>query len=80
MRILTASNARSNLYQLLEQVADTHDPVLIRGKRANGVLLSAEDWDAIQATLHLLSIAHMHEAIKEGMAEAVDECSKELRW
>jgi antitoxin YefM len=80
MQTLTASEARANLYRLIDQAAESHQPIAITGKRANAVLLSAEDWSAIQETLYLLSVPGMREAILEGMAESPDECSKELDW
>lgn len=77
---LTASEARANLYRLLDQASETHKPITINGKRNSAVLVSAEDWQAIQETLHLLSVPGMRESIKEGMSEPVDSCSKELDW
>ena len=53
MATLTASEARAGLYRLIDQVAESHKPVVISGKRANAVLISEEDWSAIQETLHL---------------------------
>ncbi|MDD2610423.1 MAG: type II toxin-antitoxin system Phd/YefM family antitoxin [Giesbergeria sp.] len=80
MQILTASNARANLYRLMDQAAESHQPITIAGKRHNAVLLSAEDWQAIQETLYLLSVPGMRESIKEGMAEPTAACAKELDW
>lgn len=80
MSALTASAARANLYRLIDQADQSHQPVLITGKRANAVLLSESDWSAIQETLHLLAIAGMRESIKAGMAESVDSCATELEW
>ncbi|MBH3338425.1 type II toxin-antitoxin system Phd/YefM family antitoxin [Pseudomonas mendocina] len=80
MRTVTASEARANLYRLMDQSAESHQPILIYGKRVNAVLLSAEDWQAIQATLHLLSIPGMRQCIKKGMTEPVDACTKALDW
>ena len=80
MPTLTASDARANLYRLMDQAAESHQPIVIAGKRGNAVLVSAEDWDAIQETLHLLSVPGMRESIKEGMAESVDSCAKDLDW
>ena len=80
MRTLTASEARTNLYRLMDQSAESLQPILISGKRTNSVLLSTENWDAIQETLYLLSVPSMRESIKEGTAEPVDECAKELDW
>ena len=80
MTALTASEARANLYRLIDQAAESHEPILIAGKRANAVLLSEEDWASIQETLHLLAVPGMRESIKAGMAEPVDNCSTELDW
>lgn len=76
----TVSEARANLYRLMDQAAESHQPIVITGKRHDAVLLSAEDWQAIQETLYLLSVPGMRESIKEGMAESVDEGAKELDW
>ena len=80
MTTLSASDARANLYRLMDQAAVSHQPIVITGKRHDSVLLSAEDWQAIQETLHLLSVPGMRESIKEGMAQPIDECDKELDW
>lgn len=80
MQTLTASEARANLYRLMDQTAESHQPIIIAGKRHDAVLLSAEDWQAIQETLHLLSIPNLRESIKAGMAETVDQCATELDW
>lgn len=80
MQILTASDARANLYRLIDQTTESHQPIVISGKRGNAVLISSEDWDAIQETLYLLSVPDMRESIKSGMAEPVEACSKELNW
>lgn len=80
MTKLTASEARANLYRLIDQTAESHQPIHIAGKRTNAVLLSAEDWQAIQETLYLLSVPGMRESIKEGMAEPLSESAKALDW
>ncbi len=78
MQTLTATEARTNLYRLIDQVAESHQPVAISGKRANAILISADDWESIQETLYLLSVLGMQESIKEGIEESVDSCSGEL--
>jgi len=80
MSAVTASEARANLYRLMDEVAQSHDPLLITGKRGNAVLLSETDWNAIQETLYLLSVPGMRESIVEGMDTAVDECDESLDW
>ena len=80
MQTLSASDARANLYRLMDQTAESHQPITISGKRHVAVLVSAEDWQAIQETLYLLAVPGMRESIKEGMAESVDNCAKDLDW
>ena len=73
MTTLTASEARSNLYRLIDLAAESHQPIHIAGKRRSAVLVAAEDWQAIQETLHLLSIPGMRESIMEAKAEPLEE-------
>ncbi|MDV6342403.1 type II toxin-antitoxin system Phd/YefM family antitoxin [Nitrosomonas sp. Is24] len=80
MTILNATEARAKLYSLIDETAQTHQPIMIKGKRANAVLLSEEDWNAINETLYLLSIPGMRESIIEGLATGVNQCSKDLDW
>jgi prevent-host-death family protein len=80
MTTLTASEARANLYRLIDQAAESHQPIHIAGKRTSAVLLSSEDWEAIQETLYLLSIPGMRESIKAGMAEPLGKSAKGLKW
>jgi antitoxin YefM len=80
MTAITASEARANLYRLIDEAAVSHQPLLISGKRNNAVLVSAEDWEAIQETLFLLSVPGMRESIREGMETPVDECAEDLDW
>ncbi|WP_018882137.1 MULTISPECIES: type II toxin-antitoxin system Phd/YefM family antitoxin [unclassified Thioalkalivibrio] len=77
---ITATEARSNLYRLIDETAESHEPIVITGKRNNAVLLSESDWSAIQETLHLLSVPGMRESIREGMDTPADECHEELDW
>ncbi|ACH83240.1 MULTISPECIES: type II toxin-antitoxin system Phd/YefM family antitoxin [Acidithiobacillus] len=80
MSTLTASEARANLYRLIDQAAESHQPIYIAGKRTSAVLLSTEDWEAIQETLYLLSVPGMRESIKEGMAEPLSKSNMDLKW
>ena len=80
MTILNATEARSKLYSLIDETAETHQPIVITGKRGNAVLISEADWNAISETLHLMSVPGMAESIKEGMNTPVSECSEELDW
>ena len=80
MATLTASEARANLYRLIDQAAESHQPIHIAGKRTSAVLLSTEDWEAIQETLYLLSVPGMRESIKEDMAEPLGESARKIEW
>lgn len=80
MTILNATEARTRLYSLIDETASTHQPIIIKGKRSNAVLLSEEDWNAINETLYLISVPGMRESIIEGMATDISECSKDLDW
>jgi antitoxin YefM len=80
MPVLTASQARSKLYRLIDEASASHEPILITGKRGNAVLVSEEDWRSIQETLYLMSIPGMRESIVEGLGTPVDECAKEIDW
>ena len=78
--VLTASEARANLYRLIDQTAESHEPISISGKRANAVLVAESDWNAMQETLYLLSVPGMRESIKQGMAQLPETLAKELDW
>jgi antitoxin YefM len=80
MQTLTATEARTNLYRLIDQTAESHQPIAISGKRSSAILISSDDWESIQETLYLLSVPGMRESIKAGMSESIDSCSKELDW
>lgn len=77
---VTASEARANLYRLIDETNESHQPVVISGKRSSAVLVSAEDWGAIQETLHLLSVPGMRESIKKGMAEPIGKSARAVKW
>jgi len=80
MNILTVSEARANLYRLIDEASTSHEPMFIKGKRHNAVLISEEDWRSLQETFYLLSVPGMAESIKEGMATPDEECSTEIEF
>lgn len=80
MPTLTASEARANLYRLIDEAAEHHQPIQISGKSNSAVLVGAEDWQAIQETLYLLSIPGMRESIQKARAEPLSTSAKTLRW
>ena len=80
MTTISASEARANLYRLIDEAAFSHQTLLITGKRNKAVLVSNDDWEAIQETLFLLSVPGMRESIRKGKDTPVDECSESLDW
>jgi antitoxin YefM len=80
MTTLNVTEARANLYKLIDDTSVSHEPVVITGKRGNAVLLAEDDWNAINETLHLLSVPGMRESILEGMQESIDKSATELNW
>jgi prevent-host-death family protein len=80
MTNITVTEARKRLYKLLDEVAQSHEPVQIAGKRNSAVLIAEDDWRSIQETLYLTSIPGMRESILAGMKTPVDECEEELNW
>ena len=80
MTTLNATEARANLYKLIDETLTTHQPIRITGKRGNAVLLSEDDWRSVEETLFLLSIPGMRESIREGMAEDIKELDNSVDW
>ena len=80
MTTLSASEARKRLYNLVDEVKETHRPVQIVGKRSSAVLVSEEDWNAIEETLYLTAIPGMRESIKKGLKTPVEKCGEKPGW
>lgn len=80
MATLTATEARKNLYRLIDETSSTHEPITITGKRGNAILISESDWKAIQETMFLVNISGMRESILEGLRTPVEDCNEGLDW
>lgn len=80
MTTLNATEARSKLYSLIDETQKTHKPIVITGKRGNAVLLSEDDWAAINETLYLLSTPGMRESIRDGMETDLNDCDTDIDW
>jgi len=80
MPIFSATEARANLYRLIEETLESHQPIVIKGKKGNAVILSEDDWNSINETLYLLSVPGMRDSIVEGLNAPIDECAEELDW
>jgi antitoxin YefM len=80
MAAVNATNARRNLYRLIREVSDSHEPLTITGRDDSAVLLGEDDWRAKQETLYLLSIPGMSESMRKGLKTPVGRCDVELNW
>ena len=80
MKTISVTKARSNLYKLLDEAEISGEPIQITGKRSNGILISENDWRAINETLYLLSIPGMRESIRDGLNTPINECETKLEW
>jgi len=80
MPTLSATEARTKLYRLIDQASLSHEPILITGKRSNAVLISEDNWRSIQETIYLLNISGMRESIREGLATPLEDCTEEIDW
>ena len=77
---MTVSQARTNIYKIMDETAQTHQPIMITGKRNNVVMISEEDWNAIEETLYLNSIPNMASSIKDAMNATDSEFSEDIEW
>ena len=80
MRTISATEARQNLYRLIDEVTANSEPLHIVGPRSEVVVVSAEEWRGIEETLYLLSIPGMRESLLEARAGPFDDCDGEIEW
>lgn len=80
IKTIPVSKARANIFKLIEEINEEHQPIVITGKNSDAVLLSLDDWNALQETLYLTSIPNMKESILEGLNTPVEECETKLPW
>ena len=74
MTAISATKAKENIYQILSDVNSSSQPITIMNNRGkNGVLISEDDWNAIQETLYLNTIPGMVESIVEAVKEPLGE-------
>ena len=79
-KVMTVSQARTNIYKIMDETSQTHQPIMITGKRNNVVMISEEDWNAIEETLYLNSVTGMADSIKEAMNASDSEFSEDIEW
>ena len=80
MTNLTATVARAQLYALIDRTAESSETIRISGPRNSAILVSEKDWNAMQETLHLLSIPGMRDSIRAGMKTSVARCATKPGW
>jgi len=80
MTTLTATEARKNIYSLVDDVNESHVAIQIQGRRGSAVLIAEDDWRALQETLYLSSVTGMKKSILKGMKTPIRKCSKKLVW
>ena len=80
MITVSVKEASDKLPDLVENTIEKREPVLISGKNNNAVLMAESDWQAMNETLHLLSVPGMRDAIKKGMSENLESTSRKLNW
>jgi prevent-host-death family protein len=83
MTAISATKARENLYQLISDVNTNNSAITITNNRGkNAVILSEDDWNAVQETLHLMSVPGLTESIMEGGKTPIDDClaEEEVEW
>lgn len=79
-KIMSVSQVRADIYNIMDETAQTHEPILITGKRNNVVMISQEDWNAIEETLYLNSIPNMVSSIQDSMNAPDSEFSEDIEW
>ena len=76
MTAINATTARKNLYQLIADVNDSRTPITITNMRGkNAVLISEDDWRAVEETLYLNAIPNMTQSIFAADEEPLSECT-----
>jgi len=78
-RAISVSQARANIFKLIDETNQNHTPIIITGKKNDAVLLSLNDWNSIQETLYLNSIPNMKESIINGLNTPLENC-EEYQW
>jgi antitoxin YefM len=77
---INITNARKDLYKIVDSVNMSHEPIHITGKNSSAVLVGEDDWKSIEETLYLMSIPGMRESIIEGMKTNTENLEEDLDW
>ena len=77
---MSVKEASDKLPDLVENTIEKREPVLISGKNNNAVLMAESDWQAMNETLHSLSVPGMRDAIKKGLSKNLKSTLRKLNW
>ena len=70
MDVLTYSDARANLKGVMDRVVNDRTQIVITRQKAEAVVLvSLEDWNAMEETMHLLSTPANAERLRESIRQ-----------
>ena len=72
MKRIAASNARSHFYKLIDEIAESNEPIHITGYRSNAVLISENFWKAIQEKLYSGKNKSIPERLKTPVEESTE--------
>ena len=79
MTTISVKEASAKLSELIENVAASHEPVVITSKHHNAILVDEGHWKAITETLHLLSAPSMRKSILSSIQEGIEGAAKGLK-
>lgn len=70
MMTITATEARKTFFELIKQTSQCHEIIEIQHKSGNAVMMSADDYESLQETLHLLSQPDFKQKFDESIQQA----------
>jgi prevent-host-death family protein len=80
MATVSATAFRQDIFGLLSETIRDSRPLTVTTKEGNAVVLSEDDYNALQETLYLVSMPGMREKIREGMATPLSDCVADDGW
>ena len=80
IKTIPITKARQDLYNLVDEATQSNQPIQILGRRGDAVLVSLDDWNAMQETLYLVSMPNMREDLLEGKNTVISECMEDIGW
>ena len=80
MIALNVNKAKERLDVILDEVQNSHEPIIITGEKHSAVLISEEVWRSVEETLYLTSVPGMKDSIIDGMNEKIENCASTIEW